>query len=254
VHEQLWSIDRALFHARSQPQAADRADALRSIAGSVSANQRETILAEALAAARAVSDSGVRAAALIRLRSEFPAAEQERLLPEALANARAVDYPLGRVDELATIGRELGDHQRDELFLEALDALRSVDEEAERQGALRDLAPLYPPGAFSEALALALTTTALLGSTLKALAPAAASADDSGFLLAVEKLDWERDQLCCLAAQAQFLTPALVDLAISDYEAAFDEPESRQALAQIVEGIPKDTHTERTARTRMRAP
>ncbi|MFJ1767379.1 hypothetical protein ACIOD2_44110 [Amycolatopsis sp. NPDC088138] len=118
VRHQVWTVDRALAHARRLPTAETRSDALAAIFRYISVEQQALVLTEVLTELTAVSDASARVRTLADLIPHLAVEERAARLIDAFADAVTIADTNRRAGAL----RELMPHVPGDKFAEALAA------------------------------------------------------------------------------------------------------------------------------------
>jgi TIR domain len=184
VANRVWTVARAVAHARRLPTASARAHVLAVLAGCLPEDERPTVLDQALATATAIPSEYARAEVLLKL------------IP-------------------------LVSYQRADLVAMALDAAIAIPGEHQRGETLADLAPWLSPDQLDAALAVAadIVGNRARARALTALAPLApqdrrVAALDSA-VAAASAICGEQDRAAALAELASRLSGAQLDRALA---------------------------------------
>ena len=148
----LWSPDRGLDHARRLTDSLNHIDALMTVYRYMTADEKASVLAEALAVAAAITDDEARARAFAGLAPHLPAAQRAEVLAAALAAAGAIADDYARAQILTGVASHLSPVQR----AEALAVAAAITDDEARARAFAGLAPHLPAAQRAEVLAAAL--------------------------------------------------------------------------------------------------
>jgi hypothetical protein len=139
-----------LHDALTAAREASRAETLVKVAQELPAEERPSVLHNALTAARGIDEKASRAETLVKVAQALPAEEQPSVLGEAWAVARGIVAAphsldrLRRAQALARVAQRLPAEQQASAFEEALTAAQNIDRAGWRATALRDVAQLLP--------------------------------------------------------------------------------------------------------------
>ena len=133
------SIALGLALAHVKPDLYEQAQCLAALSQFLPAEQRASVLAEALQTARLIQDEGGRVSALRAVAQQL-LVEQPTLLAEALQAVRSIEDEGRRADVLSALAQQLPVEQQASVLAEALQAARSIKSEGRRASALKVVA------------------------------------------------------------------------------------------------------------------